>query len=94
VLDCKRSANSKKFCPFKTLGPQTEKKGVRGTELRVARGSVVAEAPLPLRAQSKSQFGFVPRDTENSEFLDLVHFGGVEIPMETVKYHLQLSDGT
>ena len=31
----------------------------------------------------KSQFDFVPRDTEKSEFLDLVDFVGVAISVET-----------
>jgi len=29
--------------------------------------------------KSKSQFDFVPRDTEESELMDLVDFGGVAI---------------
>jgi len=33
----------------------------------------------------QSQFEFVPRDTEESEFLDLVDFGGVAFSVETVK---------
>jgi len=32
----------------------------------------------------KSQFEFVLRDTEQSEVLDLVDFGGVAISVETV----------
>jgi len=45
--------------------------GVRGTELRVACGSA------PPCAQSKSEFGFVPRDTEESEFFNWVDFRDV-----------------
>jgi len=33
----------------------------------------------------KSQSEFVPRDTEESEFLDLADFEGVAISVETVK---------
>jgi len=36
----------------------------------MARGSCGAKAPPPPRAQPKSRFEFVPRDTEDSEFLD------------------------
>jgi len=31
----------------------------------------------------KSQFEFVPRDTEESEFLDVVGFGGAALSVET-----------
>jgi len=34
----------------------------------------------------KSQFEFVTRDTEESEFLDLVDFGGEAISVETVSF--------
>ena len=34
--------------------------------------------------QLKLQFEFVPRDTEKSEFLDLLDFGGVAISVETI----------
>ena len=34
----------------------------------------------------KSQFEFVLQDTEESEFLDLVDFGGVAISVETVSF--------
>jgi len=33
--------------------------------------------------KSKSQFDFVPRDTEESELMDLVDFGGVAISVGT-----------
>jgi len=39
---------------------------------------------VQIQVQSKSQFEFVPRDTEESEFLDLVNFGNVAFSMETV----------
>jgi len=39
------------------------------------RASCGTKAPPPPRAQPKSQFEFVPRDTEQSEFLDLVDIG-------------------
>jgi len=42
----------------------------------MARSSGRANAPPPPRAQPKSQFRFVPPDTEESEFLDLVGVGG------------------
>jgi len=51
--------------------------------LRVVRGSVVPEAPPALRAQPKSQFEFVPRDSEKSEFLDLVDLVHVAFSAET-----------
>ena len=57
---------------------------IRGTELRVARGSVGAEAPPPPRTQPKSRFESVPRDTEKSEFLDSVDFESVAISAESV----------
>jgi len=50
----------------------------------MVRDSGKPKAPPPPRAQPKSQFGFVPRDTEISEFLDLVDFGGVAISVETI----------
>jgi len=34
---------------------------------------------VQIQIQPKSQFEFVPRDTEKLEFLDLVNFGGVAI---------------
>ena len=37
-----------------------------------------------VQMKSKSQFGFVSRDTEKSEFLDLVDFGSVAISVESV----------
>ena len=39
--------------------------------------------------RNKSQFECVSRDTEKSEFLDLVDFGGVAISVEIVMYTLQ-----
>jgi len=51
--------------------------------LRVVRGSVGPEAPPLLRAQPNSHFEFVPRDSEKSEFLDLVDFGDVAFSAET-----------
>jgi len=38
---------------------------------------------LQIQIESKSQVEFVPRDTEESEFLDLVDFGGVAFSVET-----------
>ena len=37
-----------------------------------------------IQIRPKSQSEFVPRDTEESEFLDTVRFGGVEFSVETV----------
>jgi len=42
-----------------------------------------SKASVQTQIKSKSQFEFVPRDTEESEFLDLVDFGGVAISVET-----------
>jgi len=39
------------------------------------------------QTKPKSQFQFVPRDTEESEFLDLVDFGDVAFSVETVIPH-------
>ena len=39
---------------------------------------------VQIQIKSKFQLAFVPRDTEESEFLDLVDFGGVAISVETV----------
>jgi len=50
----------------------------------MARGGCGTKAPLPPRAQPKSHFEFVPRDTEESEFLDVVDFRGVAFSVETV----------
>jgi len=43
-----------------------------------------SNALVQTQIKSKSQFEFVPRDTEESEFLDLVVFGDVAISVETV----------
>jgi len=45
---------------------------------------------LPARDQPKSQFEFVPQDTEKSEFLDLADLGGVAISVESVIRRLSL----
>jgi len=60
----------------------------------MARGSCGAKAPQPPRAKSKSHFEFVPRDTWNSEFLDLMDFEGVAISVETVIDIQQLTSNT
>jgi len=39
---------------------------------------------VQIQIQSKSQFEFVPQDTEKSEFVDLVNFGDVSFSVETV----------
>jgi len=39
---------------------------------------------VQIQIRPKSQFEFVPQDTEESEFLDLVDFGDVAISVETV----------
>ena len=41
---------------------------------------------VQIQIQPKSQIEFVPRDTEESEFFDLVDFEGVSISGETVIY--------
>jgi len=43
-----------------------------------------SNSSVHIQIKPKSQFEFVPRDTEKSEFLDLVDFGGVAISVETV----------
>jgi len=54
------------------------------SELREARGSVGAEAPPPPHAQPKSQFELVLRDTEKSDFLDVMDCGGVATSVESI----------
>jgi len=54
----------------------------------VAHSSVGAEAPPPLRAQAKPQFEFVLRDSEESEFANLVDFGGAAPSVENVVRNL------
>jgi len=44
---------------------------------------------VQIQIRIKSQFECVSRDTEKSEFLDLVDFGGVAISVEIVMYTLQ-----
>jgi hypothetical protein len=51
----------------------------KSTETRTSNSSV------QIQIKPKSQFEFVPRDTEKSEILDLADFGGVAISVETVK---------
>ena len=50
----------------------------------LARGSCGARAPPPPRAKPKSQYEFVPRDSQESEFLDLLNFEDVAFSVETV----------
>jgi len=59
---CKRSANKQNFGRLKPMGSEAEEKWRPGRKLRVARGSVGAEAPPPPRAQPKSQFESVYRE--------------------------------
>jgi len=42
------------------------------------------KSSVQIQIKPKSKFEFVPRDTEDFEFLDLVDFGGVAISVETV----------
>jgi len=45
---------------------------------------------VQIQIKSKSQFRFAPQDTEESEFIDLVDFGDVKFPVETViKIHIR-----
>ena len=39
---------------------------------------------VQIRIEAKFEFEFVPRDTEEFEFFDLVDFGDVEFSVETV----------
>ena len=43
-----------------------------------------SNSSVQIQMKSRSQFEFVPRDTEESEFLDLVGFGGDAFSVETV----------
>ena len=43
---------------------------------------------VQIQIKPKSQFEFVPRDTEESDFLDLVRFRGVAFSVETVVHML------
>jgi len=43
-----------------------------------------SKSSVRIQIKPKSKFEFVPRDTEDFEFLDLVDFGGVAISVETV----------
>jgi len=43
-----------------------------------------SNSSVQIQMKPQSQFEFVPRDTEKSEFLDLVDSGGVAILVETV----------
>ena len=42
-----------------------------------------SNSSVQIQIQPKSRFEFVPRDTEESEFPDLVDFGGGAFPVET-----------
>ena len=42
--------------------------------------------PVQIQIKSKSRLEFVVRDTEESEFLNLVDFGGEVFSMESVMY--------
>jgi len=42
-----------------------------------------SNSSVQIQITPKSRFEFVPRDTEESEFLDLVDFGGGAFPVET-----------
>jgi len=54
--------------------------------------SRISNSSVQIQIKTKSQLEFVPRDTEKSEFLDLVDFGGVAISMETVISLTHISD--
>ena len=43
-----------------------------------------SDSSIQIQIRPKSQFEFVPRDTEKSEFLDLVDFGDVAFSVQTV----------
>jgi len=43
-----------------------------------------SNSSVPIQIKPKSQFEFVPQDTEKSEFLDLVDFGCVAILVEKI----------
>jgi len=67
------------------LWPRKQRKNViRGTKYRYC-GWHAAAAARP----TKSQFEFVPRDTEKSEFVDLVDFGDVAFSVESIIFETQ-----
>jgi len=47
-----------------------------------------SNSSVQIQIKSKSQFEFVPRATEKSEFLDLVDFGVVVLLVETITPYL------
>jgi len=59
----------------------------KSTESRNSNSSV------HIQIKSKSQFEFVPRDTEKSEFAELVDFGSVAISVGTVMFERSVSYG-
>jgi len=52
--------------------------------------SRTSNSSTKIQIKPQSQFEFVPRDTEKSEFLDLRDFGSVGISVETAsfEYHV------
>jgi len=46
--------------------------------------SRISNSSVQIQIKPKFHFEFVPRDTEASQFHDLVDFGGVVISVETV----------
>ena len=43
-----------------------------------------SNSPVTIQIEQKLHLEFIPRDTEESEFLDLVDFGGAAFSVETV----------
>jgi len=48
--------------------------------------SRISDFPVQIQMKPKSQFEFIPPDTEQSEILDLVDFGDAVCPVESVVY--------
>jgi len=51
-----------------------------------------SNSSVKIQIKPKSHCEFVPRDTEKSEFLDLVDVGGVATSVETVIQHIRNAD--
>jgi len=55
--------------------------------------STNSNSTVQIQLKPESPFEFVARDTEECEFLDLLDFGGVVIPVETVISHRESATG-
>ena len=48
-----------------------------------------SNSSVQIQIKPKSRFGFLPRDTEDSEFLDLMDFGDVVFSVETAIFNVE-----